>query len=492
MDGLIRLTGSTLADLPQGIRQPRYDRARLTPGIVHIGLGNFHRAHQAWYLHRLMDQGLCHDWAIIGAGVRAYDARMRERLLEQDFLTTLIELDPHSSTAEVTGPMIDYLPVQDGHDPLIRCMADPAIRIVSLTVTEGGYYRAGGAFDASHEDILADVAQPAAPRTAFGAIVAALRLRRAAGHGPFTVQSCDNLQNNGDIVRDTLVSLARLSDPDLATWIEAGCSFPNSMVDCIVPATGTKEIALTRSLGIVDQVPVTHEPFRHWVTQDDFCAGRPDWGRVGVVMTPDVHRFETMKLRILNGGHQILANAGDLLGIETIAEAMAHPLISALLRKVETEEILPQVAPVPGFTPQEYLELIERRFANPRIIDTTRRVAFDGASRHPGFLMPSLRERLARRAPVEGLALVQALWARYCLGTREDGSTIEANDPAWDALLERAGATRQDPSAWLDQPDIYGDTSTNEAFHAAFTLHLTRIHETSVAGAIEAYLTAGA
>lgn len=492
MDGLTRLTGSTLADLPQGIRQPRYNRSRLTPGIVHIGLGNFHRAHQAWYLHRLMDQGLCHDWAIIGAGVRAYDAQMRERLLEQDCLTTLIELDPKTTAAEVTGPMIDYLPVQDGHEPLIRCMADPAIRIVSLTVTEGGYYRAGGAFDATHEDILADVARPEVPRTAFGAIVAALRHRRAAGHGPFTVQSCDNLQNNGDIVRDTLVSLARLTDPDLAAWIEAEGAFPNSMVDCIVPATGPTEIALARSLGIGDQVPVTHEPFRHWVTQDDFCAGRPDWGRVGVVMTEDVHRFETMKLRILNGGHQIVANAGDLLGIETIAEAMAHPVISALLRKVETEEILPQVAPVPGFKPQEYLALIEQRFANPRIVDTTRRVAFDGSSRHPGFLMPSLRERLLQGAPVEGLALVQALWSRYCFGTREDGSAIEPNDPAWDALLDRAEMARQDPSAWLAQPDIYGDTAANEALHAAFTRHLTRIHTTGVTHAIEAYLKASA
>lgn len=488
MDELIRLTGSTLTALPEGVRQPRYDRSQLTPGIVHIGLGNFHRAHQAWYLHRLMDEGLCHDWAIIGAGVRAYDAAMRERLLEQDCLTTLIELDPNATTAEVTGPMIDYLPVRNGHGPLIRCMADPAIRIVSLTVTEGGYYRTGGAFDATHSDIQADAAEPETPTSAFGAIVAALRQRRAAGRQPFTVQSCDNLQNNGDIVRDTVVSLAHLTDPDLSAWINENCSFPNSMVDCIVPATGPKEVALARSLGIGDNVPVTHEPFRHWVTEDDFCAGRPEWDRLGVVMTEDVHRFETMKLRVLNGGHQIVANAGDLLGIETIAEAMVHPLISALLRKVEAEEILPQIDPVPGFTPVEYLSLVEQRFANPRIVDTTRRVAFDGSSRHQGFLVPSLRDRLVDGAPVEGLALVEALWARYCFGIREDGSKIEANDPIWDALMARAATARQDPSIWLDQRFIYGDTAKGEAFRTAFSRHLIRIHESSVSIAIKAYL----
>ena len=332
---------------------------------------SFHRAHQAWYLHRLMCQGLCRDWGIVGAGVRPYDAQMREKLLAQDCLTTLIELDPDSTAVEVTGAMIDYLPVEDGHAPLIALMADPSIRIVSLTVTEGGYYRAGVAFDAEHSDIHADVQSPGRPTTAFGAIVEALRQRRADGTGPFTVQSCDNLQNNGDVARDTVVSLARLIDPGLADWINQRCSFPNSMVDCIVPATGPNELALVQSVGICDTAPVTHEPFRHWVIEDAFCAGRPEWERVGAIMTGEVHSFEVMKLRILNGGHQIVANAGDLLGIETISEAATHPLISALFRKVQTEEILPQVQPVSGFTPPEYLELIERRFANPRIVDTT-------------------------------------------------------------------------------------------------------------------------
>ncbi|MEL6680831.1 MAG: mannitol dehydrogenase family protein, partial [Pseudomonadota bacterium] len=473
MDKLAATPFSTdaLDQLDPAIKRPRYDRAALTPGIVHIGLGNFHRAHQAWYLHRLMQAGAAQDWAIVGAGVRAYDTAMRDRLAAQDWLTTLIQLDPERAAVEVTGAMIDYLPVEDGNRALVACMTDPAIRIVSLTVTEGGYYRKGGACDTDHPDLQADLARPDAPHTAFGAIVAALRARRAAGTGPFTVLSCDNLQNNGDIVRDTVVSLARLSDPDLADWIVTEATFPNSMVDCIVPATGEAELALVRSLGIADSAPVTHEAFRHWVIEDAFCAGRPPWEEVGAILTDEVHVFEAMKLRILNGGHQILANAGELLSVATISEAAGHPLIAALFDRVEREEILPFVRPVPGFTPEAYLDLVTRRFANPKIVDTTRRVAFDGSSRHTGFTVPSLRDGLAAGRSIDGLALVEALWARYCLGTREDGSPIAPNDPIWERLTARAAEARQTPTAWLDMADIYGEIGMHPTFRNAFSRH---------------------
>ena len=301
---MIRLSDATLKDLPDSIARPVYDRAALTPGIVHIGLGNFHRAHQSWYLHRLLQLGLDHDWAIVGAGVRPYDAAQREKLLGQDCLSTLIELDPAGKSAEVVGAMIDYVPVEEGHGALIRRMVDPAIRIVALTVTEGGYYiePATKGFDAAHPDIRHDAAHPNRPRTAFGAMVAALRARRDRGIGPFTAMSCDNLQGNGAVLRRTVVSLARASNPDLAEWIDARCSFPNSMVDCIVPATGPRELALVRELGIDDAVPVTHENFRQWVIEDDFCAGRPDWDRVGATFSDRVHDYEAMKIRMLNGG----------------------------------------------------------------------------------------------------------------------------------------------------------------------------------------------
>jgi mannitol 2-dehydrogenase len=489
----VRLSLGHLGDLPTEVARPTYSRDDLTPGIVHIGVGNFHRAHQAWYLHRLMNEGLSRDWAIIGAGVRQGDAVMREKLLAQDCLTTLIELSPDGTSAEVCGAMMDFLPVEPDNAALIGQMAQPAIRIVSLTVTEGGYFvnPATGAFDPAHPDIAHDAANPTRPRTAFGAIVAALRIRRDAGAGPFTVQSCDNLSGNGDITRDTVLGLARLSDPALADWIEAHCTFPNSMVDCIVPATGAAEIAAARAFGIEDAAPVTHENFRQWVIEDAFCAGRPDWDRVGAIFTDDVHDYEAMKIRILNAGHQVLANAGELLGLATIADCMADADVSAFWRKVEMDEIVPHVSAVPGMTPEAYVRLIESRFSNPAIRDTTRRVAFDGSSRHAGFVLPVLKDGLADGSPISGLALVEALWARMCEGTREDGSRIEPNDPAWDRLQLRAEAARKQPGAWLEQTEIYADLGTNGRFASAFEAWSSLIRDKGTRVALETYVAKG-
>lgn len=485
----MKLNLQNLADFPDGVRVPSYDRADLSVGIVHIGLGNFHRAHQAWYLHRLMDLGLAQDWAILGAGVRSADAAQREKLLAQDCLTTLIELDPSGKSAEITGAMIGYVPVAADNAPLVAQMAEAPVRIVSLTVTEGGYYQtATGALDTKHVDIQHDVAHSESPRTAFGAMVAALKLRRANDTGPFTCQSCDNLQGNGDILRQTVIGLAGLSDPGLAAWIDENVTFPNSMVDCIVPATGPTELALARTFGIEDAVPVTHENFRQWVIEDKFCAGRPDWDKVGATFTDDVHTFEAMKLRLLNAGHQIIATPGELLGVDTIAGTMAHPLISGLFRKIEVEEIVPHVAAVPGMTPLDYVDLIERRFANPEIHDTTRRVAFDGSSRHVGFLHPVIRDALAADAPIEGLALVEAMWARMCAGTREDGSVIEPNDPFWDTLTAQASAAKDDPQAWLGQARFYGDIAQNARFGESFDRWLRMIWAQGTEAAIRTYL----
>ena len=486
----MKLSNATLSALPEGIARPAYDRSRLRPGIVHIGLGNFHRGHQAWYLHRLMQQGLALDWAIIGAGVRAADEAQRQRLAAQDYLTTLIELDPKGRSAEVVGSMIGFVPVEEGNAALIAQMAEPAIRIVALTVTEGGYYidPASKGFDAAHPDIVHDAANPDRPRTAFGAMVAALKRRRDAGTGPFTGQSCDNLQGNGAILRQSVVALARLSDPELAAWIDANCTFPNSMVDCIVPATGPKELALVREFGIEDAAPVTHENYRQWVIEDDFCAGRPDWDRAGATFSEDVHAYEAMKIRILNGGHQIVSDPGEILGVATIADCMAHPLIGPFFRKVANAEIVPQVDAVPGMTPEEYVALIDRRFSNPEIVDTVRRVAFDGSSRHTGFILPVLRDALKAGTPIEGLALTEALWARMCEGTREDGSTIAPNDPDWDKLTAAAKAARQQPLAWLDQRQLYGDLAANARFADSFGRWLAMIWAEGAEAALAAYL----
>jgi mannitol 2-dehydrogenase len=388
--------------------------------------------------------------------------------------------------------MIGFVPVEPDNASLIRQMADPAIRIVSLTVTEGGYFidPATGDFDAEHPEIRHDAANPERPATAFGAMIAALALRRAKGIQPFTCLSCDNLQGNGTVLRQTVLSLARMSDPGLADWIAETCAFPNSMVDCIVPATGPGEIALAHSFGIADAAPVTHEAFRQWVLEDHFPAGRPPWEAVGATLSTHVHDYETMKIRILNGGHQVIAAPGDLLGLTTVSATMAHPLIGGLLRKVAEGEIVPHVKPTPDMTPRAYLDLIERRFANPEIADTTRRVAFDGSSRQPGFLVPSIQGGLASGVPVDGLALVSALWSRYCEGVREDGSIIEPNDPHWDALQAVARQARTDPGAWLGMERFYGAVGQNARFIDAFSRWRHLLTADGVEATLRTYLVA--
>ncbi|MBT5209395.1 MAG: mannitol dehydrogenase family protein [Halieaceae bacterium] len=487
----MKICDANLGKLPTDIRRPTYDRSKLTPGIVHIGLGNFHRAHQSWYLHRLMEQGEAHDWAIIGAGVRPNDDAQRKLLAEQDYLTTLIELDPAGRSAEIVGSMIGFVPVEVDNAALIAQLSKSKIRIVSLTVTEGGYYidPVSKQLDVNHPDIGHDTTNPDKPRTAFGAIVAGLKNRFENGLEPFTCQSCDNLQGNGSILRQTVVGLARLSNPELADWIDARCTFPNSMVDCIVPVTGPKELEMVRSLGISDAIPVTHENYRQWVIEDDFCAGRPEWNKVGATFTKDVHEFEAMKIRLLNGGHQLIANAGEVLSIEYISDCMDHHLIGDFFRKVAKEEIAHQVDAVPGMAPEAYVDLVDRRFSNAEIIDTVRRVAFDGSSRQTGFIVPTLKDALDKGTPMDGLALSQAVWARMCAGTREDGSIIKPNDPVWEKLNAEALASKIDPSVWLAQNDLYGDLSKNIPLKVRFEHWLALIWSEGLEAALRSYLT---
>ncbi len=469
---------------------PAYDRRKLTPGIVHIGLGNFHRAHLAVYMDDLFAMGSNHDWAIIGAGVRAPDARMRDALKAQDYLSTVIELDPTGRSARRIGSMIDFLPVEPDNACLIAAMTRPEIRIVSLTVTEGGYFvDSTGQFDAAAPEIVADGANPTRPATAFGAIVAALRARRAAGTQPFTVMSCDNLPGNGKVARDAVVGTARLSDPDLAAWIDQTVAFPNAMVDRITPATGPRELAIAAEFGLAnDPVPVTCEPFRQWVLEDTFPAGRPAWDKVGVTFTPHVHAFETMKIRILNGGHALIAYPGGLKGIHFVHEAMADPLICAFLDAVETREILPIVPPVPGQDLMDYKALILHRFSNPDVADTERRLCLDGSNRQPKFIVPSIRDALAAGHKAEGLTLLCALWCRYCYGLTEAGETIAPNDPNWDALQARAQDARANPAAWIEMDQVYGDLAQNADFVARFAQALAFVWENGVDAALTRYI----
>ncbi len=467
---------------------PAYDRTKLTAGIVHIGLGNFHRAHMAVYLDDLFATGIGHDWAILGAGVREGDARMRDALVAQDCLSTVIELDPSGRSARRVGAMIGFLPVQPDNAALIAAMTDPAIRIVSLTVTEGGYFidPATGTFDPNAPDIAADAPNP--HRTAFGAIIAALMARRANGTPPFTVMSCDNLPGNGHVTQSAVVGLARINDPAFADWIAANVAFPNGMVDRITPATGPRERDMAAAFGLDDPVPVTCEPFRQWVLEDTFPTGRPALEMVGVTFTPHVHAYEAMKIRILNGGHATIAYPGGLMDIEYVHEAMANPLIRAFLDKVETEEIIPYVPPVPGTDIGAYYATIRDRFANPEIADTERRLCLDGSNRQPKFIIPSLRDALAAGGRVEGLALVSALWCRYCYGTSDAGIDIPPNDPNWDYLQAQSKAAKDAPVVWLQMKPIYGDLNKDPRFVAAFTKALNALWANGTAKVLTAYL----
>ena len=488
---VLDLSNEALAQINSSTIKPTYDRSQLQAGIVHIGVGNFHRAHLSWYLHRLMQKGMDLDWAIIGSGITEYDISMREKLVNQDYLTTLIELDPEGNqSCEIVGPMIDYVPVEKNNQSLIHAMSQPNIRIVSLTVTEGGYFiNEKGELMLDHPDLVHDIENPGSPRTAFGAMVSALDLRRKSGLGPFTGLSCDNLIENGKILKQAVLGIAAKRNLELANWIEKNCTFPNAMVDCIVPRTGDVEINIVKNLGINDLAPVSHEDFRQWVIEDKFCAGRPTWEKVGVQFSDNVHGYENQKIRILNAGHQILANAAELLHTETVRDAMKNPLLSRLLEKVEQNEVLPHVSPVPGLTPQDYLKLISARFANPSIQDTIRRIAFDGSSRHAVFITPSIRDGLSKNNSIEGLSLVEALWARMCEGTREDGTSIEPNDPQWSKLNSIAKQSKDQPEEWLKQSEVYGDLFQNTQFVNSFKYWLTELYKNGVEQTINKYIS---
>ncbi|MCD7058792.1 mannitol dehydrogenase family protein [Pelagibacterium xiamenense] len=485
----IKLAASSLEHLPASVAVPNYGRSDLTPGIVHFGVGNFHRAHQAVYLDALFNLGKDRDWGLIGAGVRPADAQMRDVLASQDFLTTVVEQEADGTTARVTGPMIDYIaPGDTGR--LIETLASPETRIVSMTITEGGYFLdAEGHFNPTHPEIVADAAAPEAPRTVFGLIVAGLVARRQKGRAPFTVMSCDNIPGNGHVTENAVAGLAELIDPALAQWIRKNVAFPNSMVDRITPATSDREREiLERDFGVADGWPVFCEKFTQWVMEDDFPLGRPGLEKVGVTFVDDVAPWELMKLRILNGGHAAIAYPAALMDIHFVHEAMEEPLIAAYLEKLTKEEIIPVVPPVPNTDLDAYRALIASRFANPKIGDTIQRLCLDGSNRQPKFILPSANDRLAVGAPVTGLALVAAFWCRYCYGVTDSGKPIAPNDPSWDRIQAAAIKAKDDPAAFLAMDDIFGAAARNPAYVDAFSRALGTIWAAGAREALARYL----
>jgi mannitol 2-dehydrogenase len=482
---------ANLVNLPSSVTKPRYARDELKAGILHIGVGNFHRAHQAVYLDDLFNAGKDLDWALMGAGIRAGDRAMRQALEPQDWLTTVVELEPGANIARVTGAMIGFVPVNEDGRAIVDALDDTALRIVSLTVTEGGYCidPATGSFNPEHPDIVYDAAHMDAPRGVFGVLLAALKRRRDQGLAPFTVMSCDNIPHNGQVARDAVAGLADLVDPSLAAYVREQVAFPNSMVDRITPATSDRErTILMERFGIQDNWPVFCEPFRQWVLEDNFPTGRPALEDVGVTFTPHVAAFELMKLRILNGGHATIAYPAGLLGIHFVHDAMADPLVRGFLDKLETEEIIPCVPPVPGVDLQAYYQMIARRFANPDVGDTIPRLAQDGSNRQPKFILPSTRDRLKAGADVTGLALESALWCRYCAGITDAGEPINLDDPNASRLTPAALAAKDDPASFLDLRDIFGDVADAPQFRARFETALKSLWRDGTRATLQRYL----
>ncbi|MDU0365249.1 mannitol dehydrogenase family protein [Rhizobium sp. 25PS6] len=484
-----KLSLATLSDVARTAAIPGYDRASLKAGIVHFGVGNFHRAHQAIYLDDLFNAGTDHDWAIVGAGVLPSDAAMREKLAVQDFLTTVVEQDNNKTAARVTAPMIDILPVGDAV-AIIAKLADPEIRIVSMTITEGGYFiDASGTFNPQHPAIAADGENPGAPKTVFGLIVAGLKARKSKGIGPFTVMSCDNIPHNGIVTANAVVGTAALSDPAFADWIRANVAFPNAMVDRITPATSQREVDFLRdNFQIEDSWPVYCEEFKQWVLEDKFTAGRPALEKVGVTFVADVTPYEHMKIRILNGGHAAIAYPAALMDIHFVHDSMEDPLIRAFLAKLEKDEIIPIVPPVPNTSLTDYFALIEHRLLNPKIADTIPRLAQDGSNRQPKFILPSTLDNLRQGRDVVGLALVSALWCRYFAGKTDSGKDIVFNDANAERLHAAALKAKDDPSAFLIFDDIFGEVAKSELFRKRFAHALKTLWEKGTRETLQLYL----
>lgn len=486
----ITLSLSNLAKLPPTIGRPSYQRSDLSPGILHFGVGNFHRAHLAVYLDQLFNRGMNHDFAIVGAGVMPSDSIMRDRLKAQDYLTTVVEQDAGLSAAHIIGSMIDFIAPGD-RNGLMQWLSDPRIRIISLTITEGGYFidPATGVFDPTHPAIVADAKNPNNEKTVFGLIIAGLKARYEKGTAPFTIMSCDNVPHNGIVTRNAIVGLARLSDENFADWIMNNVAFPNAMVDRITPATTDRERQIARdTFGVIDASPVFCEEFKQWVLEDNFSSGRPFFDQVGVTFVKDVTPYENMKIRILNGGHAIIAYPAGLLDVHFVHEAMQSKLVGDFLQKVEHEEIIPIVPPVPDTDLGDYFNLIVRRFSNPAIGDTIRRLCLDGSNRQPKFIVPSIADAIRTGRKFEGLALESALWCRYCYGITESGKVIEPNDPNWERLMERSKAAKSDPMQWLTMTDIYGHVSKHEGFRRSFANWLDRLWSDGVEETVQCYM----
>ncbi len=438
-----RLSRRNLPMLASSVSVPSYDSRDLQPGVVHLGAGSFHRAHQARYLDQLAELRVSSQWGLVGSGLRS--RTLKGALAAQDCLYTVVELGADDTTARVMGAMLRYHYAPEESQALLGSLTDPRTRIVTLTVTARGYpVGPDGCLAVSHQEMRSDLSAAHRPQTAFGYLVEALRRRRRSGLGPFSVLSCDNLPDNGPVTRDCVLQLAEARDPRLANWIALNATFPSSMVDRITPPVTDKQIHFVRRrFGIEDRCPVVTEPFSQWVLEEKFCNGRPPLDEVGVQLVPDVQPYKLMKVRLLNGSHCAIGYLGYLAGYRTVAEAMQDPLIVRVVRRLMRDEVALLLAPVAGVDLDAYISTLLVRFGNANMADPLSRLCARGSTRMPAYILPSLAEAIQRGAPHRLLTLVVAAWMRFSTGTDLTGQPIQVDDPQAD-LPGATGLRRHD------------------------------------------------
>jgi len=486
------LSQRTLDSLPEAVARPAYNRSQISEGIVHFGVGGFHRAHEAMYVDALMNEGEALDFGIVGVGTMPGDTRMRDALNGQDGLYTLVVKHPDGRREpRVIGSMLRFLHAADDPGAVLAVMRAASTRIVSLTITEGGYlfHPSTGEFDAEHPLIQPDLPPGATPTTPFGFIVEALRLRREDGTPPFTLMSCDNIPGNGDVAKKMIVAFARLKDPDLAAWIESAVRFPNSMVDRITPVTAPEDItALEDEFHVEDAWPVICEPFTQWALEDAFeggVAGRPAFEDVGVQLVPDVEPYELMKLRLLNASHQALCYLGYLSGYRYAHEVCQDPLFVQFLLAYMDREATPTLHDLPGVDLTAYKHQLIERFANPEVRDTLARLCAESSDRIPKWLVPVIRTNLEKGGEIERSALVVASWARYAEGVDEQGQPIQVVDQLRDRVMAAAARQKVEPLAFVRDEQLFGDLASNERFAEAYTRWLDSLHEAGARSTLE-------
>jgi mannitol 2-dehydrogenase len=456
-------TASLPAIAELGVPVPTYDRARLVPRIVHLGVGGFHRAHMALYVDELAANGS--DWGIRGVGLLEGDRRMADALAPQDHLYTLVERDSNGSRARIVGSLVDYVFAPGDDAAFARLVADPTTAILSLTITEGGY----------------SLAQP---NPTIEAIATALDARRTSGAGPLTILSCDNLPGNGDVARTAIASVCEQRGGELPRFVQT-CSFPNSMVDRITPQTSDADRARLRDdPGIDDNWPVVCEPFRQWVIEDEFVAGRPAFEDVGVLFTDRVGDWELYKLRLLNASHSCMAYLAALAGIVYVDEAVSAPAMHRFLERFLAAEAIPTLTEIPGHPAAEYARIVLDRFANTGVRDQIARLCIDGTAKFPSFLIPTVEHQLERGGPVEDAALALAGWHRY-LAVVPDSE--RAPDPRGERAARLAAASLDDPLAFLELDEVFTPPlASSERFRGAFAAAAHDLASLGSLGALEA------